>query len=40
MKLFMKILSLLSACLLLACGCAENPQKAAATIYCIKEQKD
>lgn len=40
MKLFMKILSLLSACLLLACGCAENPQKAAATIYCINEQKD
>lgn len=40
MKLFMKILSLLSACLLLACGCADDPQKAAATIYCINEQKD
>ncbi len=40
MKTFIKILSLLSACLLLACGCAREPQKTAATIYCANEQKD
>lgn len=40
MKILIKILSLLSACLLLACGCAREPQKAAATIYCANEQKN
>lgn len=40
MKIFIKTLSMLFACLLLCCGCTQNPQNTNATIYCANTQKD